>query len=577
MKNWGNTTLTTLALDFFPVFKGIRHKLKPSPKLTSLLFVLSTGFPGINMYADELYVVKPGDTLWDISEKFLNNAQEWKQLQTLNNIINPDKLLPDSKIRIPGALLKESEPQSVIKYLYGDVRITTLSGKSKSTAKGTPINNGDSITTGKDASIGFEFASGTSSLVLENSEISVKNIDISKEKENIHLHLNKGVISSDVNPKKKSETRFIISTPSAVASVRGTQFRVANDPLTHQFRTEVLEGKVAVSSEGESKIVEKGFGIVVKKGEAPKHVTQLLAAVDLSQVNDKFIHPPFFFSFSPLEKALGYRIEISKGNTFNIPFYTQDLVKPSFSIKSLDNDTYTLKVFAYDQNGLGGKIAFHQFSVHVKSVEPAPKLPELIFPNNKMLLQKKNFIFRWTKPINANGYHFQLASDKKFSQLMIDIFPYYFTELAISDRLPSGIYYWHVASLNKQHKPVAYTDSRSFRIPPETPVLTRVDFKDDNIMLMWAKVKDDLHYQIQISQDRQFNQLLTNKKLNSNHFQYETDNIGHYFIRVKAIEKDGYIGENSKTLHLKLSKKGFFDRKLTIIKDQNKTNLQDEK
>ncbi len=48
------------------------------------------------------YVVKKGDTLWSISERFLNDPFFWPRLWQVNNyIINPDLIYPGNTIRLP--------------------------------------------------------------------------------------------------------------------------------------------------------------------------------------------------------------------------------------------------------------------------------------------------------------------------------------------------------------------------------------------------------------------------------------------------------------------------------------------
>ncbi len=527
-----------------------------------LVLLITTGKIVGSANADEIYTVQSGDTLWEISEKLLKDAQHWKILQSYNNIINPYKLVPNSQILVPDSLLKKTE-LAIVRHFKGNVTIADTSGKTKKLNQGNPISSGDVISTGDSASVSIKFISGSSSILQENSQLDVKNIDISNKKENIQLHLWQGVIENNVNPTKNPNSRFIISTPSAVASVRGTIFRVANDPLTQQFRTEVLQGEVAVSSEGESKVIEKGYGIVVKHGNPPQTITKLLSNVNLSALPKKYINPPFFFQFPVLDLASGYRVEISRGNIFSTPIFSRDIITPSFKLNTLENGTYTLKAFAYDKSGLGGKTELHRFEINIKPKSPLPKLPELIFPDDKMLIDNKSFDFQWTA--SGNRYHFQLSDNKEFTELLIDIFPYYFTSLSISDRLPSGIYYWHVATLDQKNKSKNFTHSKSFRITPSTPILEQAKYDDGKIKLKWNAAKSNSLYQIQISNDKNFSHLIINEKIKENGYVYTTNIVENYFIHIKPIEQDGYKGKYSKTLHLQLVKKGFFGRELQNI------------
>lgn len=62
--------------------------------------------------ATNTYIVKNGDTLWDISAKYLGSPHEWPRLWKHNNrktviastgraIINPDLIYPGQKIALP--------------------------------------------------------------------------------------------------------------------------------------------------------------------------------------------------------------------------------------------------------------------------------------------------------------------------------------------------------------------------------------------------------------------------------------------------------------------------------------------
>lgn len=63
--------------------------------LLSLCFLIASVGHALSLRADApaRYVVQPGDSLWSISTRFLNNPWEWKQLWLANpNIKNPNRL-----------------------------------------------------------------------------------------------------------------------------------------------------------------------------------------------------------------------------------------------------------------------------------------------------------------------------------------------------------------------------------------------------------------------------------------------------------------------------------------------------
>jgi LysM repeat protein len=73
-----------------------------------VLLFISSSLAEISEYID--YIVKKGDTLWDISKEELKDPFVWPKIWKENpEIKNPDLIYPDQKIRIPLYLLKKEE------------------------------------------------------------------------------------------------------------------------------------------------------------------------------------------------------------------------------------------------------------------------------------------------------------------------------------------------------------------------------------------------------------------------------------------------------------------------------------
>src|SRR5512139_2648878 len=63
---------------------------------------------------DELYTIKRGDTLWDISSRFLKDPFLWPKLWQRNPYItNPHWIFPGQPIRLTGELPKAEQPREV--------------------------------------------------------------------------------------------------------------------------------------------------------------------------------------------------------------------------------------------------------------------------------------------------------------------------------------------------------------------------------------------------------------------------------------------------------------------------------
>lgn len=79
-----------------------------------------------------------------------------------------------------------------------------------------------------------------------------------------------GRVITHIRKATGREPRFRIGTPSAVASVRGTDFRVSHDAMGNA-RIEVLTGSVDTKGKHRRVRLDEGEGTLVEKGETPKN------------------------------------------------------------------------------------------------------------------------------------------------------------------------------------------------------------------------------------------------------------------------------------------------------------------
>ena len=82
-----------------------------------ILLIPSLTFAQMQVYEEyKDYTVIQGDTLWDISQKELNNPFLWPKVWKENpEIQHPDRIYPDQKIKIPLSLLQKEIPAEIPK------------------------------------------------------------------------------------------------------------------------------------------------------------------------------------------------------------------------------------------------------------------------------------------------------------------------------------------------------------------------------------------------------------------------------------------------------------------------------
>ena len=140
----------------------------------------------------------------------------------------------------------------------GDVSVIYKGLNSEQVLKpGSPLSNQDKIKTGKNGYIALMYLDDKTVVkMLDNSDLTIMG-DRSGNKINKSLDIKYGRIAANVKPQKGKE--FRISTPTSVASVKGTEFAIQSDPSSGDSFT-LIEGLIEVTNSvtGESTQVQEG-------------------------------------------------------------------------------------------------------------------------------------------------------------------------------------------------------------------------------------------------------------------------------------------------------------------------------
>jgi hypothetical protein len=108
--------------------KKIALSIMLSMSFTTGMLALDNNAKLLNENVPSEYIVKKGDTLWDISGKFLKSPYHWEKLLEKNNQIeNPDLIYPDDIIY----LSKNKNGETVLKVKRKSVRKTLIMTPSK--------------------------------------------------------------------------------------------------------------------------------------------------------------------------------------------------------------------------------------------------------------------------------------------------------------------------------------------------------------------------------------------------------------------------------------------------------------
>ena len=404
--------------------------------------------------------VKKGDTLINLCDRLLKDPDRWPEVAKMNNLSDPDMVYPKNEIKFPVAVLRPELFIGKVKFLKGDVDAMLPEGRElwQSLYLGDRVWRGSKIKTGKDSMLVVEDEADASFVISSNTTMEISELGGKDEDKGLNIFLKVGRFLSSV--KSKTE----VKTPTAVAGIRGTDFRVSVD-AGDTTRTEVLSGIVAVSGMEQEVTVNKGEGTVVEKDTPPITPVKLLGPPVLKRVS------PHAFQFDNADGASSYRVILARDERIHEQV-KEKIVKPEevFDITGMEYGTYYAQGTAIDRHGLEG-IPSEPEKIVIS--DPMPPLVQLPVDG----IEYQNIAeFRWVKSQGATKYHLQVAEDSAFKSLTEDtviIWPYLDNEpqeeqicSAYREGYEQKTYYFRIAAVNKNGHEGLWSDVRTFSFIP---------------------------------------------------------------------------------------------------------------
>lgn len=490
---------------------------------------------------DWIYTVHTGDTLIAISSDYLINPNDWVKLQKINAIKNPRKLPPGLPLRIPVELLKLQKMVAEVVHVQGsDARIFSVKGGGPAPVEvGMLLHMGDQIRTGKDSNLTLRFADGSRLMVMANSQLMLDTMTTAGKSGvmKMRTQLQNGQVETQVVPLKGPASRYEIITPVIAVGVRGTDFRVSMDAEANVSRSEVLQGGVAVQGGGALLSVPAGFGTLAEAGKPLLPPVVLLQKPILTDMPELLQHVPLRFKWPALDNAVAYRAQVYADRNFQ-----ELLLNGAFNLNEakwpdLPDGHYFLRVRGIDKQGLEGLNAEHAFTLHARPVAPFVSSP---MDNGKLYGNKVQF--QWARPENAETYHIQLASSREFLTPVVDIVDV--KDLQYAATLEPGEYYWRIASRTVSGDEGPFSDILSFIVKPipVAPIAPQPKIDSRQMLFQWPVGDEGQKYQFQLARDAAFSHIITDQTLDDPSITLKNPGSGHYFMRVKSIDADGFAG-----------------------------------
>lgn len=363
------------------------------------------------------YSARPGDTIWDIAQKHLIDFQLWDELRDLNNIQNPRRMPPGTRINIPLAWLKVDAANAAIETVTGTAQIIRGADQSTAAAEvGNMLNVGDKLTTGDNANVAVRFEDQSLITIEPNSIMHFDRLTLFGDRLMVDtsLRLEEGASNARVGRTTGPASRFEIFTRQAISAVRGTEFRTATSSAEKQMQSEVSEGQVSLAAAGEQVELNAGFGTLTREGEPPETPRALLDPPAEITIIQALEDAPLRLRVAPVDQAVAYHAQLARDVEFVNIIGSARGSDTELTGPRLSAGTYQLRARGVDADRLEG---LNQ-TINV-AVSAWPDPPNFI----KTELEGRKVTLEWSGGLTSEasgGTALQIARDADFTDLIAD-------------------------------------------------------------------------------------------------------------------------------------------------------------
>jgi hypothetical protein len=344
--------------------------------------------------AEELQtmVVRPGDTLWSISNTYLKDPTRWNEILKYNRLpsSDPSIALPGMELKVPVRLIKEQYRAAKLVYSLNEVlfRRTGVSDWQNVALKMDLFKN-DTLRTRTDARADVRFYTGEILNLYPNSIAVLR----PPGKKNTDVELLAGEM-------RGLRSRVVTASARITPKTKDTEFgaRLKDDLTT---LVQVYKGKADVEAQGKTVEVAAGFAAEVKMDMPPSDPVKLPAMPELEAAAQ-----------TSVASSAGTRLKTEGGVV-------------SLNMKK-------------------GKTGPEAAAALPKDKDLTKGIPEAGNVNDKNI--DANEIVKMISVANpVQSYHLQVARDQNFTSLMLDKNYDAFASIDLNELLPPGNYYMRIA------------------------------------------------------------------------------------------------------------------------------------
>lgn len=192
----------------------------------------------------ETITVQQGENLQTIATNHLKDVSMWQELLEFNGLTSPTQVRSGMQLKIPYSI--SINRVAKINFKNGTVQVQDGSRWTEGYVNQYLVQN-DIIRTGNSSACNIELDDGTVIRVGANTQVELQGYNYQNGERNTNLDLDSGNLRLRVT-RLTADADFSVSTVTAVAGVRGTEFYVEVDEDAADVDLAVYSGAVAVNS-----------------------------------------------------------------------------------------------------------------------------------------------------------------------------------------------------------------------------------------------------------------------------------------------------------------------------------------
>jgi hypothetical protein len=380
------------------------------------------------------YTVKRGDTLIGLSNRYLIRETDYRRVQQLNRVTNPNALPVGMTLRIDRSLLKFQPATARIASARGNVTVSQ-NGRTFVGANGIELGEGATLRTAGASFVSLQLDDGSRISLPSNSNVRIARLRRYLLGASIDYDFDvvSGGIRSQVSPKS-GQDRYQVRTPKAVSAVRGTEFQSRIDDGNGADFAEVIEGGLAVGvADGTDQPIAAGTGLAVSKtGDV---ITEtLLPAPDIMSAGKVQMKSKVRFDFgSSIAPAM--RVSLASDAGFLDAVADTTSANGAVEFDGIEDGNYFVRFKPVSAKGFQGFPKTYAFKRRLNEVSGSAGKSDM------------GYAFKWSG--DGKGvmrYHFQLHQNDSRTTPIVDEAGLTDKQIILSDLLP-GEYLWRVASV----------------------------------------------------------------------------------------------------------------------------------